>query len=69
MPYGESLVRALVVVAIDELVEPRLLLQDVFCGGSGGLELQGRQQAARLLSGLHVASFRFENRFWHSRSR
>ena len=44
--HGERLVRALGVEALDEVVELRLLLQEVLCGRLGGLFLQGQVREA-----------------------
>src|SRR6185437_609829 len=43
--HVKRLVRPLVVVAGDEVIELGLLLKEVFAGGLGGLELQGQMHA------------------------
>jgi len=43
--HADGLMRALVVVAVDEVVEPLLLLQEVLSRRFGGLQLQGQVHA------------------------
>jgi hypothetical protein len=51
----QRLVRPLIVVAVDEVVEFRLLLQEVVAGRLGGLQLQGQMHAFMAAILLRVA--------------